>query len=114
MKRIGNLYERVCEPDNIYLAYTKARKGKTKSYGVVQFEKELERNLEEIHEKLKDESYRTSEYQTFFIHDPKEREIYRLPFKDRVVQHAIMSLIRYSNFYYCRCIRTIYEGHRSN
>ena len=56
MKRIGNLYERVCEPDNIYLAYTKARKGKTKSYGVVQFEKELERNLEEIHEKLKDGS----------------------------------------------------------
>lgn len=93
MKRIGNLYERVCEPDNIYLAYTKARKGKTKSYGVVQFEKELERNLEDIHEKLKDGSYRTSEYQTFFIHDPKEREIYRLPFKDRVVQHAIMNVL---------------------
>ena len=93
MKRIGNLYERVCEPDNIYLAYTKARKGKTKSYGVVQFEKELERNLEEIHEKLKDGSYRTSEYQTFFIHHPKEREIYRLRFKDRVVQHAIMNVL---------------------
>lgn len=54
-------------PDNIYLAYTKVRKGKTKSYGVVQFEKELERNLEDIHEKLKDGSYRTSEYQTFRV-----------------------------------------------
>ena len=40
MKRFGNLYYRICDIDNLYLAYTKARKGKSKSYGVIQFDNE--------------------------------------------------------------------------
>ena len=95
MKRFGNLFDQVCTMDNIYLAYTKARKGKHKSYGVVRFERELDNNLLSIQKELLSDTYRTSEYDVFTIHDPKEREIYRLPFRDRVVHHAIMNILEY-------------------
>ena len=93
MKRFGNLYYRICDIDNLYLAYTKARKGKGNTYGVIQFEKELDDNINTLHKELSEGKYFTSEYQTFIIHDPKEREIYRLPFRDRVVHHAIMNIL---------------------
>lgn len=93
MKRIGNLYSKICELDNIYLAYTKAKKGKGKSFGVRQFEMNLDHNIKIIQKELIAETYKTSEYDVFTIFDPKEREIYRLPFKDRVVHHAIMNIL---------------------
>lgn len=93
MKRYGNLYEKICDEGNIYEAYLKARKGKGKSLGVMIFEKDLESNLKNIREELENGTYRTSEYETFQIHDPKERTIFRLPFRDRVVHHAIMNVL---------------------
>ena len=93
MKRYGNLYEHVCSEDNLILAYEKARKGKTHTYGVKLFEKDLEKNMRQLHNELITGTYRTSEYSVFTIYDPKEREIYRLPFRDRVVHHAIMNVM---------------------
>lgn len=93
MKRIGNLYDKICEIDNLYLAYSKASKGKRNTYGVIRFEKELDNNIQSIHQELIGCTYHTSAYETFIIHDPKEREIYRLPFRDRVVHHAIMNVL---------------------
>lgn len=63
MKRFGNLYYRICDIDNLYLAYTKARKGKGNTYGVIQFEKELDDNINALHEELSEGKYVTSEYQ---------------------------------------------------
>lgn len=93
MKRFGNLYEKIYDLDNLYLAYSKARQGKGKSYGVIQFEKELDSNIRLLQIELIEEKYKTSPYDTFIIHDPKEREIYRLPFRDRVIHHAIMNVL---------------------
>jgi len=36
MKRIGNLYEKVCSIENLQLADEKARKGKLRTYGVIE------------------------------------------------------------------------------
>ncbi|NDV46130.1 reverse transcriptase [Paludibacter sp. 221] len=93
MKRINNLFEKVCEFDNLYLAYQKARQGKSNRYGVKLFEKNLDENLNQIQHELLSGTYKTSEYDIFIIHDPKERTIYRLPFRDRVVHHAIMNVM---------------------
>ena len=91
MKRIGNLYDQVCSLENLYLAYNKAKQGKAQSYGVKFFEKNLEININQLHAELVSETYKTSEYSIFTITDPKERLVYRLPFRDRVVHHAIMN-----------------------
>lgn len=93
MKRIGNLFDTVCSPENLCLAYTKAKKGKAKQYGVKLFDKQLSTNLEQLRTELISGTYRTSEYSVFIIHDPKERTVYRLPFRDRVVHHAIMNVL---------------------
>lgn len=93
MKRIGNLYDRVCMMDNLILAYNKARKGKSRQYGVKLFERNLENNLSELQKELIALTYKTSEYSVFTIYDPKEREIFRLPFRDRIVHHAIMNIL---------------------
>lgn len=93
MKRIGNLYDAIYTLDNLYLAYEKARKGKAKSYGVIHFEKKLDENILKIQTELAQETYKTSEYEVFTIYEPKERVIYRLPFSDRVIHHAIMNIL---------------------
>lgn len=93
MKRKGNLYDTICSTENLYAAYLKAKQGKAKSYGVVLFDKNFESNMEAIQAELISGEYRTSDYSIFTIYDPKEREIYRLPFRDRVVHHAIMNVM---------------------
>lgn len=93
MVRYDNLYARIWDPDNIRLAYYKARKGKGSRLGVILFEKDLEANILALSEQLRTKTYVTSPYHIFTIYEPKEREIYRLPFPDRVVHHAIMNVL---------------------
>ena len=94
MKRIGNLFEKIISIENLRRADEKARRGKKHSYGVRVHDKNRERNLEELHERLLTGTFRTSEYSVFTIHEPKERVIYRLPYyPDRIVHHAIMNVL---------------------
>lgn len=52
MKRIGNLYEKVCSIENLQLADEKARKGKLRTYGVIEHDKKREVNLLKLRETL--------------------------------------------------------------
>lgn len=94
MKRIGNLYDKIISLENLRLADKRARKGKAKTYGVKVHDRNREANLLALHEQLKNGTYRTSQYSTFTIYEPKERVIYRLPyFPDRIVHHAVMNVL---------------------
>ena len=94
MKRIGNLYQKVISLENLRLADERARKGKTRSYGVRVHDRNREANIIALHEALLTKTFRTSPYTVFTIHEPKEREIYRLPYyPDRIVHHAIMNVL---------------------
>ena len=94
MKRIGNIYDKIISLENLQFADEKARKGKLKTYGVKVHDRNREANLLALHEALKAGTYRTSEYSTFKIYEPKERIIFRLPyFPDRIVHHAIMNVL---------------------
>ena len=42
------MYSSICSYDNLYLAYKKARKGKTLKQYVLTFEEKLENNLYEL------------------------------------------------------------------
>lgn len=94
MKRIGNLYARIISVENLRRADDIARQGKTATYGVRVHDRNREANLEALHEALLTHTYRTSAYDIFTIHEPKERQIYRLPYyPDRIVHHAIMLVL---------------------
>lgn len=94
MKRINNLYEKVISLENLRLADQRARKGKRNTYGVRLHDKNREANILKLHKWLKEKTFRTSPYEIFKIYEPKEREIYRLPyFPDRIMHHAVMNIM---------------------
>lgn len=94
MKRIGNIFDKVISLENLRLADEKARKGKLHSYGVQVHDKNREANLIALHESLKNGTFKTSKYHIFKIYEPKEREIFRLPYyPDRILHHAVMNIL---------------------
>lgn len=94
MKRIGNLYKKIYSLENLYQADEKARKGKRNSYGVRFHDRNREENLQRLHRELKNKTFKTSPYEIFKIYEPKEREIYRLPYyPDRIMHHAVMNIL---------------------
>ena len=94
MKRYGNLFERVVEYGNLEQAFHNAARHKTRRSEVIEYGSHLEANLLQLQRELITGTYRTSEYKTFIIYEPKEREIYRLPyFPDRILHHAIMNVL---------------------
>jgi RNA-directed DNA polymerase len=94
MKRISNLYQRICSVDNLMLADKIAQRGKRKQYGVISHNRNKEANILNLHEMLTSKAFSTSEYTTFKIYEPKERLVYKLPyFPDRITHHAVMNVL---------------------
>lgn len=92
MKRAGALYERIAEPENLRLAFWKARRGKDGSPDVEEFRLDLAARVEQLHRELMGERVIWGPYRRFTIHDPKERVISAAPFRDRVLHHAILNV----------------------
>lgn len=94
MKRLNNLYQKICSLENLKLADKLARKGKGAQSCILQHDLNADANILQLHQSLVDKSYRTSGYSTFKIYEPKERIIYRVKsYADRIVQHAIMNVL---------------------
>ncbi|MCF7913598.1 MAG: reverse transcriptase/maturase family protein [Spirochaetaceae bacterium] len=94
MKRYGNLKEKIITKENIELAYSRAKKGKTWQNTVQEVEIRKELALEEVRCMMADQTFSTAEYRCKKVYEPKEREIFILPFfPDRIVQHALMAVI---------------------
>lgn len=53
------------------------------------FEYNLENNLFNLYEKLKNKTYIPGKYSSFYVHDPKQRLIHKAPVLDRVVHHLV-------------------------
>lgn len=93
MKTYKNLYKKIYDFDNLYLAWQKARKGKTRKKYVIEFEKDLERNLLDLQFELKSQTYAPLPLETFILRDPKTRKISKSDFRDRVIHHAICNIL---------------------
>lgn len=93
MKRVGNLYNQLCEWTNLWQAALKARNGKRFRPNVASFEFCREQELLALQSALRSETYRPGRYRSFWIHEPKHRLISAAPYRDRVVHHAVCRLI---------------------
>lgn len=95
MKRFNNLFEKICSLDNLYLADLRARRGKSGKIGVRTHDRNQEKNIYELHKNLINKTFTTSPYSMFRIFDPKERDVYKLPYyPDRIIHHAIMNVLK--------------------
>lgn len=92
MKRYKNLWDKICTLDNFRQAYKNAIHGKRHYKEVVFIENYgPDKYLSELLEEVKENKYKVSEYVIFTkFTGGKEREIWKLPMRDRIVQHAIM------------------------
>ena len=113
MKTHNNLYPKIYDFDNLFLAWQRARKGKTRKNYVIKFEKDLERNLLDLQFELKSQIYSPLPLKTFILRDPKTRKISKSDFRDRVIHHALINIVEpifQSIFIYDSCANKIGKG----
>lgn len=70
---------------NLYKAYYRICKNKRNKRYILEYEIDLETNLTNLLNDLKNNKYKPGKYREFIIYEPKERIIKALPFKDRIV-----------------------------
>lgn len=92
MKTYNNLFNKICTEENFYKAYKNAVKGKSYYKEVKNIKKiGVKKYINNLREEVFNKKYKVSKYTIFNKYTGhKWREIYRLPMKDRIVQHAIM------------------------
>lgn len=95
MKRIGNLYSKIYDIDNLRLAHKNARRGKGWYHEVKMINNDPDKYLNKLQHSLINKTYNTSDYITFMrTEGRKVREIFKLPYyPDRICQWAIIQVI---------------------
>ena len=93
MKRYKNLFHKIVTFENLYVAFEKAASGKKQHAEILSFSFHLEKQLYPLQEELNAQTYKPGAYKSFWIYDPKPRQISKAPFRDRVVHHALMNII---------------------
>lgn len=95
MKRIGNLFDKITDINNIVRAHMNARKRKTFYKEVKMVDSDVLGYCTKIQQMLIDKTYTTSAYHTFKIVDRgKDRDICELPYyPDRIIQWAVLQVV---------------------
>lgn len=87
-----NYRDLIC-PENLFNAWDEFKCGKRKKPDVMQFERNLETNIFNLHQELADKTYCHGSYSVFNIWDPKYRTISKASVKDRVVHHMLFNYL---------------------
>lgn len=91
--RLKDMFEDVYSFENLLNAYNLAKIGNRYKHAAVRFSFYLESNLFKIRQELLSGSYVPKPYKHFIVAEPKLRQISAPDFRDRVVQHALVSII---------------------
>lgn len=78
---------------DIFRAYYDARRNKRNTMQQVAFEMDLEHNLVELYEQIRDRKYEPSPGVCFIVNRPVKREIFASQFRDRVVHHLLFNYL---------------------
>jgi retron-type reverse transcriptase len=84
-------FKEIYSAENLYAAWHKAARGKSKKPAVLAFYRNLDLHLASVAEEIRLGTYAPGPYNRFVIQDPKERIISASPVRDQVVQHALMN-----------------------
>lgn len=87
------MYDQIYDFKNLLTAYDEARKCKRFKKNIVNFGFFLEANLLRLRNELVTECYYPSSYVCFTVSDPKVRKVAAPAFRDRVIQHSLVSRI---------------------
>ena len=93
MKIYKDLYWLIISPKTLFRAWEVFKADKRNKPDVIVFELDLERNIFDLYRDLKNGTYKHEPYKGFWIHDPKLRRIHKATVRDRVLHHAIFSVL---------------------
>src|SRR3989339_1430751 len=93
MEKFNKKYNDIISIDNLLLAWREFLKGKKIKKDVCEFRSRLMDNIFDLHNDLKNKTYRHGEYKAFKINDPKPRDIHKASVKDRLLHHAIYRVL---------------------
>lgn len=117
MKIYRDNFEKIISPENLFLAWDNFKSDKKKKKDVQKFEWNLERNIFQLHRELRRGTYKHSTYSSFYIQDPKQRHIHKAEVRDRVLHHAVYSVLNplfeptfISNSFSCRVGKGTHKG----
>ena len=93
MRRIGNLWSQIVDPENLKLAIKKAARGK-KDRAMVRYSLDHTDEAVKMLQAILNRGFKNAPYTTKVIYEPKVRTIYILPFfPDRIIHHAIVNVL---------------------
>lgn len=92
MHRANHLMVRIADPDNLRLAFWKARKGKTYSQEVDTYRQNLDQNLLILRAQILRGRVEVGHYRYFKVYEPKERQICASAFSEQVLHHSLMNI----------------------
>jgi retron-type reverse transcriptase len=92
-KRHHELFDRFANFASLHAAAKTAVRGKRRKPGAAAFFANFEREILELERELQAGTYRPGRYVEILVRDPKERLVSAAPFRDRVVHHALCSVI---------------------
>ncbi len=93
MKNYRHIFELMVSPEHLFSAWDAFKKEKRAKADVMAFERDLEQHVFQLHRDLKNKTYRHGPYTGFYISDPKLRHIHKATVRDRVLHHAIFSML---------------------
>ena len=89
MAVLDNVYDDICQFEELYQSHLEARKGKRYRNDVMLFSDDLESNLIQVQNELIWQTYKIGKYRPFYVREPKLRLVMALQYRDRVVQWDI-------------------------
>ena len=93
MKFYRNLFDQITSTENLFAAWDGFKVGKRSKLDVMKFEWNLEENIFKLHRELIRKTYKHGAYSGFYIRDPKQRHIHKALVRDRVLHHAVFSVL---------------------
>ena len=99
----------ICNFENLYKAYKKAKRGKGYNGSCARFQMMSLEGVHTLKSQLENQTYQMAPYNEFKIYEPKERVIKSCSFKDKVVQHCLSDEILHHKLDK-EFIRTNYAG----
>ena len=93
MKRVGNIYPRICTMDALLAAYNNASRHKRNHRACFEFGCNLGSNLYALHTELTSGTYQPRPCSRFWVTDGRKPRLIEAPaFRDMVVQHALYAV----------------------
>ena len=90
MKRVGNLYNKICDLDVIMDMYDNSVRKNTKNRKKIQrFDDFYSCNLLKIRETLMKKDYKPQKYNIFLVYEPKLRIIMSQEIEDKIINHLV-------------------------